>query len=612
MAPAGDAARGYRLAEVPVSHVTIQSGFWGRRLALHRDVTLPHVIRHLYATGRVANFARAAGREPGPFQGSYGFDDSDVYKVLEGIGYVLMACPAPELQQQADRLIELIAASQEPSGYLFTQNTLASTDRRWTDMNSHEMYTGGHFIEAAVAYHTATGHPDVLAVARRLADHYLATFGPERRHWVDGHEEIGMALMRLAAHTADERYANFAHWHLEERGQGYGRGHIWDQAGFGPRYSQDHVPVKDLRAAEGHAVRAMYLASAMTDVLASGRAPEYRPALMAIWDNLVHHKMYVTGGIGAAGSIEGFGPDDVLPNREAYCETCAAIGLVYWSHRMNRLTGDAQYADVLERVLYNAVLPGWAAAGDAFFYDNPLEADGTVQRRPWFQCACCPSNVARFIPALGRYLYGVDDRTPTPTVYVNQFVESAARLTVSGRTLGLTQTTAYPWHGRIRLRLDMEAPMGLALAIRQPGWATSVRLSQGGHPLDARLTWENGYLVIWDRFNPGDEIVIDLPMPVTRVYAASAVADDRGLVALQRGPVVYCLEDADNPAGVADAACPPDALLTASPRHEAPRLGDVVTIGVVGGPSGPRLTAIPYYLWANREPGRMRVWLREQ
>ncbi len=598
---------GAGLRAVPVGEVAIGEGFWAERQRVHRDVMLPHCLDKLEATGRLANFRRAAGREPGGFQGHYGFDDSDVYKVLEGIAYVLMTTPSPALAERADEMFRLIAEAQEPDGYLFTRNTLSSegSERaRWSDMNSHEMYTGGHFIEAAVAYHQATGSTVGLETARRLADHYRSEFGPGRRHWVDGHEEVGLALMRLADETGDAGYAEFALWHLEERGRGHGQGAVWDDPAFGAAYSQDRIPVADLTAAEGHAVRAMYLLSAMTDAAARGH-DAYGPALRAVWDNVVQHHLYVTGGIGAAGGIEGFGADDVLPNREAYCETCAAIALVYWADRMNRWTGGAAAADVVEQVLYNGLLAGWSVSGDRFFYDNPLESDGTHRRQPWFGCACCPSNLARFIPSVGRYVYA----TGPDTLYVNQFITSVARVTVGDQTVHVAQRTGFPWEGRVTLQLTGEDLSHVRVAIRQPAWAGSATVTVNGAP--GPIRWERGYLVCQRAWQAGDVVAVEFPLPVRRVHQAPAVLDTRGRVALARGPLVYAVEAADHPDAVDDATAPPDALLLADPLAEVPGVGSAVRIRAVRPDSDGALTAVPYFLWANREPGPMRVWLRE-
>lgn len=595
---------GANLSAVPVAQVAVRDGFWADRQQVYREVTLPHCLAELESTGRLANFRRAAGQEPGGFQGRYGFDDSDVYKVLEGIAYVLMTGPSPALAARADEMFRLIAAAQEPDGYLFTRSTLSPERTRWSDMNSHEMYTGGHFIEAAVAYHQATGSAVALDTARRLADHYRTEFGPGRRHWVDGHEEVGLALMRLADETGDEGYADFALWHLEERGRGHGRGAVWDDPAFGAAYSQDRIPVADLRAAEGHAVRLMYLMSGMTDAAVRGHEA-YAPALRALWDNVVQHHLYVTGGIGAAGGIEGFGAPDALPNREAYCETCAAIALVLWADRMNRWTGDASAADVIEQVLYNGLLAGWSQSGDRFFYDNPLESDGSHRRQPWFGCACCPSNLARFLPSVGRYVYAIGG----DTVYVNQFISSDARLAVGGQPVHVAQRTGFPWAGRVTLQLAGDNLAHVQLAIRKPAWAASATVTVNGAPVPVR--WARGYLVCERVWQTGDEVAVEFPLPVRRVHASPAVVANRGSVALARGPLVYAVEGADNPGGVEHAACPPSALLLADPLAEVAGLGPTVRVRAIGPNAEAALTAIPYFLWANRDPGPMRVWLPE-
>ena len=591
---------GYPWQESAPGTVQIHGGFWGERLDVAARVTVPHVLDRLEEEGRGRNFDRAAGLLEGGFEGHYRFDDSDVYKALEGVAYLLAAFANPALEARADKLIARIARAQMTDGYLYTWYQLGDLDARFTDMDSHEMYCGGHLMEAAAAYREATGKTELLNVARRLADHYLETFGPGRRHWVDGHEEVGLGLLALYRVTGDARYRDFAHWHLEERGHGHGRGAIWDRPDFGARYAQDHVPVREIRAAEGHAVRAMYLYAAMTDLVAQGVAPEYQPALLRAFENIVAHKMYVTGGIGAVGRYEGFGPDDYLPNREAYCESCAAIGMVYWNHRMNLLTGDARYADIVEQELLNGVLAGLSLGGDRFFYVNPLGSDGDHHREPWFACACCPSNFARFMPGIPRYFQALT----ADGLVVNQFASGETVHRWRGRRLSVLEETRYPYEGAVTLTIYPEAPEDLTLRIRKPGWTRSARIELNGRAVAPGL--DRGYFVVRTTFAPGDRVTLSLDIEPRRVHAAPAVEEDRGRVALASGPLVFCAERADNPGG--DWSVSPSDQIR---REWDPNLlGGMPVLRVTREHRDP-LTLVPYFAWDNRSPGRMDVWLPE-
>jgi DUF1680 family protein len=589
---------GYRFAELPVGAWTPGGGFWGTRTATAFSVTLPHCWSELDRTGRLRNFLRAAGQLDGAFEGRYPFDDSDLYKTLEAYAYQAQVASSPAVDRVIDQAVELIRSAQLDDGYLMTWFQLKGLDGRWTDMSNHEMYTGGHLFEAAAAL-AERGDTRLLEVAVRLADHYLDTFGPGRRHWVDSHEEVGIGLARLALATGDDRYRAFAHWHLEERGRGYGHGHVWDLEGFGATYSQYHIPVRNIREPEGHAVRAMYLYSAMADIGAWAPEPAYLSALQATWNHLVARKLYITGGIGSEGRTEGFGPDFHLPNATAYCETCAAIGMVFWNHRMNLLTGEARYADLVERELYNGALAGIGLSGDRFFYDNPLASDGSHRRAPWFTCACCPPNLARLLASLGRYAIAFAD----DTIVVNQFMSGTATIPLASGPVTLRIDTALPWGGRVRLTLDPGGPRFLRLWIRRPAWAPDYRTwTVNGDPgTPAALPagyWEEARV-----FRPHDTIAVELPLAVRRVHGHPQT-ENRDAVALERGPLVYCFEGADNPRPV-DTWCLAD---TAPVELSGPIPLDGA-LALEAPVDGGRLTAVPYYAWANRDPGPMRVWI---
>ncbi|GIO15512.1 hypothetical protein J19TS2_50670 [Cohnella xylanilytica] len=591
---------------VPFTKVTIDDAFWRPRLDVLSKVTIKACLDQCENTGRISNFAKAAGLMEGEFEGIY-FNDSDVYKVLEGAAYLLMSNRDPELEAEVDRIIELIAAAQEPDGYLCTYFTLAAPESKWTDMEKHEMYNGGHLIEAAVAYFEATGKRKLLDVACRMADHYDSVFGPGKRHWVEGHEEIELALVKLYRVTHEERYWKLALWLLEERGHGHGKGEIWDKKEWGPAYCQDDVPVRDIEKATGHAVRALYLYTAMADVVHASGDPAYVDALHRVWAHTVERNMYVTGGIGPSRHNEGFTCDYDLPNETAYCETCAAIAMAFWNHRMNLLFGDAKYADVVEREMYNGALAGISLSGDKFFYVNPLASTGGHHRVEWFGTSCCPTNLARYLPSIGQYAYARTD----DGLAVNQFMNGTAEFEIGGGLIvKLKQTTNYPWDGRIELAVNPERSGKFAIRLRVPGWCKGYALTVGGESLSgAEALTERGYLVVDREWSQGDSIVLELDMPVEVVRARAEVEANRGRLAIQRGPLVYCVEQADNPELAYDAF----ALSAGEPflRSYRPDLlgGVTVLIGQEG--KGKPCLLIPYYAWDNREEGFMQVWIRE-
>ncbi|WP_123042077.1 glycoside hydrolase family 127 protein [Cohnella candidum] len=591
---------------VPFTKVNIDDAFWRPRLEVLKHVTIKTCIAQCKETGRISNFAKAAGLMDGEFEGIY-FNDSDVYKVLEGAAYLLMSNRDPELESETDRMIELIAAAQEPDGYLCTYYTLVAPESKWTDMEKHEMYNGGHLIEAAVAYFEATGKRKLLDVACRMADHYDRLFGPGKRHWVEGHEEIELALVKLYRVTREERYWKLALWLLEERGHGHGKGEIWDKEEWGPAYCQDDVPVRDIERVTGHAVRAMYLYSAMADVVHASGDLAYVDALHRVWAHTVERNMYVTGGIGPSRDNEGFTTDYDLPNETAYCETCAAIAMAFWNHRMNLLFGDAKYADVVEREMYNGALAGISLSGDKFFYVNPLASKGGHHRVEWFGTSCCPTNLVRFLPSIGQYAYARTD----DGLVVNQFMNGEAEFEIgNGLNVKLKQTTYYPWDGKIELAVNPERTGKFAVRLRVPGWCRGYKLEVCGAPLfGAEALTDRGYLILDRQWSPGDSIVLQLDMPVEVVRARAEVEANRGRLAIQRGPVVYCMEQADNPELNDDAF----ALSPRDPFHICyrPDLLGGVTLMTGKEENGKPCVLIPYYAWDNREKGFMQVWIRE-
>ena len=610
-----------KLTAVSFTEVTIADDFWAPRLETNRKVTIAYDFEKCEQTGRIDNFAKAGGLMEGEFEGIY-FNDSDLYKVIEGAAYSLKIHPDPELEKYVDGVIEKIAAAQWEDGYLYTFYSLPQRqpEKRWTDVrNKHELYCAGHFFEAAVAYYQATGKRKILDVAIRLADYIDSVFGPGKKHDVPGHEEIEIGLVKLYGVTGERRYLALAKFFLDERGRPHGRELYGD-------YCQDHKPVVEQNAAVGHAVRAGYLYSGMADVAALTSDADYVEALDRIWQDVVSKKMYITGGIGARGGGESFGEDYELPNATAYCETCAAIANAMWNHRMSLLHGDAKYIDVLERVIYNGFLSGISLSGNKFFYPNPLASDGKYQRSPWFGCACCPTNIVRFLPSLPGYAYAQQ----ADNVFVNLFVAGSAAIRIGQNTVGLQQQTRYPWDGDVRITVEPEHAGRFTVCVRIPGWAQNspvpndlysypdksreqVSLKVNGNPVALNIV--KGYARISRTWKKGDTIELNLPMPVRRVQANQKVKDNRGRTAVERGPVVYCFEGADNPKGVANLILPPDAELQS--EYHGDLLGGIVTLtgrGQIRQDGKKNLedidvVAIPYYAWAHRGKNEMAVWI---
>ena len=622
-AEAGPASHA-KLQAVPFDEVRIEDEFWQPRLETNRKVTLPHNLKWCEDTGRISNFAKAGKLMPGEFEGIY-FNDSDLYKVLEGASYALAAHPDPELEKYVDGVIARIAAAQQKDGYLYTFYTVNKTlDKRFTDCRSkHEMYCAGHLFEAAVAHYRATGKRTLLDVACKLADHLDATFGPDKRHDIEGHPEPELALVKLYEATGNERYLKLAAFFIGEHGHACGR-KLYGE------YSQDHKPLAEQDEPVGHAVRAMYFACGGADVAAYTGAPGYMEALRKIWDNVATRKMHITGGVGARHAGEAFGAAYELPNESAYCETCAAIGFALFSQRMFLATGDPKYVDQLERVIYNGFLSGVSLDGEKFFYVNPLASRGRHHRQPWFGCACCPVNVVRFLPSLPGYAYAHDAQA----IYVNLYVAGTAKVKHKAGEVTLKQETRYPWDGKVKITVSPAQPTKFTLAIRTPGWLeppaegdalyrspavknagrTNMQVNGGGK---TDIVGDPGYQRITREWKSGDTVELEFPMPVRRVYAHPNVKDDAGRVALQRGPVVYCLEGADNGKDIGYFFLPPDAALAA--EHKADLLGGVTVIkgkamvrqmeGEAAKPAD--FTAIPYYAWDHRDPGPMTVWVAE-
>lgn len=585
---------------VNFSQVQITDNFWQPRLKTHAEVTLPACLNQCeFETSRVDNFAVAAGMQEGEFRGLF-YDDSDLYKALEGASYSLMNNPNAEVEARVDSIIEKIAGAQREDGYLNTYYILGEYDKRWTDMNMHEMYMGGHLIEAALAYYNATGKDKLLNVAIKFADHMYDMWGSGDNHWVPGHEEIELALVKLYRHTGDKKYLNFSHRLLEERGQGRGTWDAWNHKILNRDYYQDNVPVKDLESIHGHSVRAMYLFTGMADYSAAASDTTYLAALDRLWDDVVLTRMYITGGIGSSASNEGFTEPYDLPNESAYCETCASVGMVMWNQRMNMFKGESRYADVVERSMYNGALAGMSISGDRFFYVNPLYSAGKHHRRAWYGTACCPSQISRFLPSIGGYVYAQSENT----IWVNLFVGSQSEIEVGEQTVALDMQTNYPWEGATLLTVTPEKESEqFAIKFRLPGWCKSYSLTVNGENYEA--TNDRGYLVIDRVWSAGDKVAYTMDMPVEVVKADDRVLANVGRRAIQRGPLVYCVEECDNKKFDKIELSP---ATTFNCEFEAELLGGIQTITATTGKQ--RVKFIPYYAWDNREAGKMEVWVK--
>jgi uncharacterized protein len=618
-------SRHARLRSLPLEAVSLADGFWEPRRRINKEVTLPSQYRHLEDTGRLDNFRRASGKIGGEYQGIY-FNDSDVYKWLEAAAWTLAEGSEPELERMVDVAITEIEDAQRPDGYLNTYFTFERAAERWTNFDLHEMYCAGHLVQAAVAHFRATGSERLLDVATRFADHICDTFGPEegKRQAVDGHEEVEMALVELFRVTGERRYLKGARYFVDARGHGL-LGRPYGQ--HDPSYSQDHKPLRDQSEVVGHAVRALYLYSGAADVCAEAGEPALIETLERLWKNMTMRRMYVSGGLGSRYEGEAFGRDFELPNERAYTETCAAIASVMWNWRMLAFGGEARYADLIEHTLYNAVLPGLSLDGQHYFYQNPLADDGSHRRQPWFGCACCPSNVARLLASLPGYVYSASENA----VWMHLYAEGAASVELDkGRIVRLRQRTRYPWDGRVEINVEAEGEF--ALMLRVPAWCEEgMTVEVAGEPVDLEIS-PGSYMQIRRAWRPGDTVSLGLPMPVRRVECHPYVTENTGRVALMRGPLLYCAEQADNPGvdlrdllleskepavrfepdllggvavvqGEARSAAPGEGWEDRLYRTVRPREGDKRTVAT-------RVTAVPYYAWANRDPGAMSVWLR--
>ena len=629
-------AHGYPINPVPFTSVKVTPGtFWGQRLEASRKVTIPLAFSKCEETGRYTNFSNAAQHLKDPSKvfkvGGLAFDDTDPYKTIEGASYILQTYPDKKLVAYIDSVLDVIASAQEPDGYLYTSRTQNpkephewAGDTRWSKEEdlSHELYNLGHMVEGAIAHYQATGSRKFLDIAIRYADVVCKEVGPNpgQACVVPGHQIAEMALAKLYLVTGDKKYLDEAKFFLDYRGK----------TTIVHDYSQAHKPVVEQDEAVGHAVRAAYMYAGMADVAALTGDQDYVKAIDAIWDNIVTKKLYITGGIGATSNGEAFGKNYELPNMSAYCETCAAIGNVYVNYRLFLLHGDSKYYDVLERTLYNGLISGVSLEGNGFFYPNPLESMGQHQRQAWFGCACCPSNICRFIPSLPGYIYAVKGHD----VYLNLFLSNSATLDVAGKKVALTQTTNYPWEGETKVVIDKNTVGDFNLKVRIPGWLRNkVVPSDLYQYTDGKrlgysfiingitvplLISPDGYINIERRWKKGDELIICFDMEPRTVRANNKVAADRGMISVERGPLVYCAEHPDNNFDIMGAlinqnpqfrlgkreiaGTPIQTLITDAQTLNFNKQGKLQA-------SDQTLTLIPYYAWCHRGSGKMRVWL---
>ena len=630
---AQDAPHGYPYSPVPFTSVKVTDSFWGQRLKASREVTIPLAFSKCEESGRYENFVKAAHPSENYKVEGLPFDDTDVYKTIEGASYLLQTYPDKKLKSYIDSVLTIVAAAQEPDGYLYTSRTMNpkrphdwSGSRRWEKVEdlSHEFYNLGHMVEGAIAHYQATGKRNFLDIAIRYADCVCREIGPGEGQLVrvPGHQIAEMALAKLYIVTGDRKYLDEAKFFLDQRGHTSRR----------DAYSQAHKPVVEQDEAVGHAVRATYMYAGMADVAALTGDTAYIHAIGRIWANIVGKKYYITGGIGATANGEAFGANYELPNMSAYCETCAAIGNVYVNYRLFLLHGESKYYDVLERSLYNGLISGVSLDGGGFFYPNPLESRGQHQRQPWFGCACCPSNICRFIPSLPGYVYAVKDKD----VYVNLFMSNEADLEVDKKGVVLEQQTRYPWDGDVAVSVKKNKAGAFAMKIRIPGWVRGqvvpsdlYRYSDGkrlgysvkvnGQPVESEL--QDGYFTIERRWKKGDKVEVHFDMEPRVVKAHAKVEADRGRVAVERGPLVYCAEWPDNDFDIMSV------LVNRRPQFETVEKPDMLCglteiktgAQVLGYDAEGRLTAsdveltlIPYYAWAHRGSGNMMVWLPQE
>ena len=619
----------YPISAVSIKDVVISDAFWLPKIKVIQDTTIHYAFDKCAEEGRMKSFLIAGGKAEGPVCGKMPFDDTDLYKIIEGASYSLISQPNPQLDAYLDSVISIIKIGQEPDGYLTTWFTIdpqkppawwvQPSTRRWEHLEaSHELYNSGHLFEAAAAHYWATGKRNFLDIALKNADLLAANFGPGKLQTPPGHEIVETGLIKLYHITHNQNYLDLAKFYLDARGD------TTNRPSFG-EYAQDHMPVTEQSEAVGHAVRALYLYAGMTDIAAIYKDPDYLKAVQTIWENATNKKMYITGGMGSKHGKEAFGDNYELPNLTAYNETCAAIGNVYWNHRLFLLSGDSKYYDIIERTLYNGLIAGISLDGKKFFYPNPTESDGkytfnmgACTRQPWFDCSCCPTNMIRFLPSVPGLIYASRE----DTLYVNLFISDNAIVDVNGEKIQVSQKSDYPWDGQITLTFQPKKAKRFTLKVRVPGWARNeavpgdlytyenpvpgkIVLSVNGE--ESPVLLKKGYAEITRKWQPGDQVELVLPMAVHQVAANEKVEEDRNKAAFEYGPVVFCAEEIDNPE--IDKILIPEEI-TFKPEKQKILTDEVITLQ--GSTGGKDITLIPYYLWSNRGAGKMKVWFPKE
>jgi DUF1680 family protein len=619
----------YPISTVDFRNVKINDNFWLPKITTIQDSTIKFAIEKCEAEGRMENFLIAGKLKSGKAKGQMPFDDTDLYKIIEGASNTLISSPNKALEAYLDSLISIVKIGQEPDGYITTWFTIdrrhppapwvKASEKRWeNEISSHELYNSGHLFEAAATHYIATRKKNFLDIAIKNADLLVANFGHDKILIPPGHQIVETGLVKLYRITKNQDYLKLAKFMLDARGNAsthelYGE------------YSQDHLPVTKQTEAVGHAVRAVYMYAAMTDVAALQQDLNYYKAIMNLWDNVVSKKMYLTGGIGSKHKGEAFGDNYQLPNLTAYNETCASIGNIYWNQRLFFLTGESKYYDIIERTLYNGLISGISANGKKFFYPNPLESDGKYKfnhgvsctRSPWFDCSCCPTNLIRFIPSIPGLIYAKQK----DSIYVNLFVSGKADIQLNNKHIELEQKTYYPWNGKVKLAVNPEKKSSFTLKIRIPGWAknevipsdlytyenkpkSKLKLLVNNQLFEAKIV--KGYMEINRNWDKGDVVDVDIPMQVRQVVANNKVEADKDKVAFEYGPIVYCGEEIDNLNLLSIKISKSDSLSI----HKMNILENEVNVlkGII---SGKELTLIPYYLWSNRGVGNMTVWFQK-
>ncbi|MFX1310314.1 MAG: glycoside hydrolase family 127 protein [Promethearchaeota archaeon] len=626
---------GYAIHPISLNRVRIKDKFWTPKIETNHNDTIPHVFKKCEKTGRIDNFSRAAGLLNDGKRPIFPFDDSDVFKIIEGAAYSLIIKPDSKVEDYLDNLIEKIAAAQEDDGYLYTTRTINPENphnwagkKRWelVSILSHELYNIGHLIEAAIGYYYVTGKRTLLNVAIKSANLVEKDFGPGKIEKIPGHQEIELGLVKLFKITKDDKYLKLAKYFLDIRGST----DVFEHPSYliqlkidSPKleearaleYNQSHKKIIDQDEAVGHTVRAMYMYSAITDIIAFFNDSDYTAAINRIWNNIVSKKMYITGGIGSRSHEfgESFWDDYKLPNFEAYNETCAAIGNILWNHRLFLLHGEAKYIDVLERILYNSLLSGISIDGKKFFYFNPLSSKGNVIRKSWWLVPCCLTNIVRFIPQIPIFIYAIEK----DTIFVNLFIENDAKILLDNSLISITQETNYPWEGNVKITVGIPQMKEFNFAIRVPGWAQNKPVPSDLYyymePNDLEMTIkinselvdyqiEKGFIKLLRGWEDNDVIDINIPMPIRRVLSHENVKENFGKVAIERGPIVYCVESVDNKeASIFDLTLDDKAKFKTDYR-------DSIVEGIFV--SSGNIHFIPYYTWANRGKSEMIVWIK--